>query len=195
MISGPRLSTARSCFGYFDREGLYPSVYQRQRQWDALSCKHYISDKELVNYSPYFTALQPSINNLETQRSYKTTDNRENLNFFLKNLSSALKIIRLFVKAEQNVYKTVNRRSASIHTSQILLSRNRLKLSPWSFTHVFKKLDWNYSEGEGFKSALLSSFFNISNHEKHKNIPKYLDNALTDFVRTIPTCHYELYSI
>ena len=34
-----------------------------------------------------------------------------------------------------------------MHTNQILLSSNRLELSPWSFTHVFKKIEttmrWN----------------------------------------------------
>ena len=39
------------------------------------------------------------------------------------------------------------KKSASIHTNQILLSSKRLKLSPWSFTHVFKKIEttlrWN----------------------------------------------------
>ena len=34
-----------------------------------------------------------------------------------------------------------------IHTNQILLSSNRLEVSPWSFTHVFKKIEttmrWN----------------------------------------------------
>ena len=65
---------------------------------------------------------------------------------FLKNLSSALKIIRQFVKVDQNVKKTANT-SASIHTNQILLSSNRLELSPWSLTQVFKKIEttirWN----------------------------------------------------
>ena len=36
---------------------------------------------------------------------------------------------------------------ASIHTNQTLLSSNRLELSKWSFTHVFKKIEttmkWN----------------------------------------------------
>ena len=44
------------------------------------------------------------------------------------------------------MYKTPNK-SASIHTNQILLSSNRLELSPCSFTHVFKKIEttmrWN----------------------------------------------------
>ena len=45
--------------------------------------------------SPYFTALQ-DINILETQRSYTTTVNLENLKFY-KNLSRGFKIIRLSV--------------------------------------------------------------------------------------------------
>ena len=51
-----------------------------------------------------------------------------------------------FFKVDQNVYKTANK-SSSIHTDQILLSSNRLELSPWSFTNVFKKIEttmgWN----------------------------------------------------
>ena len=42
---------------------------------------------------------------------------------------------------DRNVYKTANKGSASIHTNQILLSSNRLELSPWSFTYVFKKIE------------------------------------------------------
>ena len=65
---------------------------------------------------------------------------------FLKNLSCGLKIIRKFVEVERNFYKTFNK-SLSIHTNQILLSCNRLELSPWSSTHVFKKIEttmrWN----------------------------------------------------
>ena len=75
--------------------------------------------KKIANCSPYFTILQV-ISYLETQRSYKITVNLKNLKLF-KNLSSGSQIIY------QNVYKTANKR-ASIHT--ILLSRNRLKLSP-----------------------------------------------------------------
>ena len=65
---------------------------------------------------------------------------------FLKNLSSGLKIIRYFVKVDRNAYITANK-SALIHTNQILLSSNRLEVSPWSFTNVFKKTEttmrWN----------------------------------------------------
>ena len=91
-----------------------------------------------MNCSPYFTALQ-YINNLETKRSYKRKVNLTNINFF-KNLSGGLKIIHLFVKEDQNVYKTINK-SASIHTNQTLLSSNWLELSPRSFTHVLKKIE------------------------------------------------------
>ena len=63
-----------------------------------------------------------------------------------ENLSSSLKIIRRFLKVDQNVYITANK-SAPIRTNQILLSSNRLEVSPWSFTHVFKKIEttmrWN----------------------------------------------------
>ena len=51
------------------------------------------------------------------------------------------------VKVDQNVYKTADK-NASIHTNQALLSSNRLELSPWSFTHGFKKIEttmrWNF---------------------------------------------------
>ena len=53
------------------------------------------SDQKLANCSPYFTALQ-DINILETQRSYKTTVNLENLKVY-KNLSTVFKIIPLSV--------------------------------------------------------------------------------------------------
>ena len=50
------------------------------------------------------------------------------------------------MKKTNHGYKTANK-SASIHTNQTLLSCNRLELSPWSFTHVFKKIEttmrWN----------------------------------------------------
>ena len=59
---------------------------------------------------------------------------------FKKNLSSGLKIIRLFVKEDQNVYKTANK-SALIHTNKTPLPSNRLELSPLSFAHVFKKIE------------------------------------------------------
>ena len=63
----------------------------------------------------------------------------ENLKFF-KSLLSGIKIICLFVKVDQNVYKTVNK-SASLQTNQMLLSSNQLELSPRSFTYLFKKVE------------------------------------------------------
>ena len=50
------------------------------------------------------------------------------MNFFKKSIKR-FKIICLFVKEDQNVYKTTNK-SASIHTNETLLSSNRLELSP-----------------------------------------------------------------
>ena len=50
------------------------------------------------------------------------------------------KIICYFVKVGHNVYQTANK-SASFNTNQILFSSNRLELSPWSFTHVFQKIE------------------------------------------------------
>ena len=63
----------------------------------------------------------------------------ENLKFF-KSLLSGIKIICLFVKVDQNVYKTANK-SASLQTNQMLLSSNQLELSPRSFTYLFKKIE------------------------------------------------------
>ena len=109
---------------------------------------------------------------------------------FLKKSIVRFKIIRKFVEVERNFYKTFNK-SASINTNQVLLSCNRLELSPWSYTHVFKKiattLRWNSTS-----KALLSSSFSTDNGQtsrlsifycipNHKNvIPKYLKNVLTD---------------
>ena len=64
---------------------------------NSLTCKNEISDKTLANCSPYFTALIQVINKLETQRSYKTKVNPENLKLEQTDLSSGFKIIRLFV--------------------------------------------------------------------------------------------------
>ena len=63
----------------------------------------------------------------------------ENLKFF-KSLLSGIKIICLFVKVDQNVYKTANK-SASLQNNQMLLSSNQLELSPRSFTYLFKKVE------------------------------------------------------
>ena len=54
--------------------------------------------------------------------------NLENLKF-LKHLLSGIKIICLFVKVDQNVYKTADK-SASLQTNQMLLSSNQLELCP-----------------------------------------------------------------
>ena len=108
---------------------------------------------------------------------------------FLKSLSSGLKIIHSFAQVDRNVYKTANK-SASIHTNQILLSSNRLELSPWSFTHVFKKIEttmrWNcmskalrFPQLTASQTLRLFIFYRISNHKTFT--PKYLDNAHTDF--------------
>ena len=66
----------------------------------------------------------------------KMTVNLENLN-----LLSGLKMICLFVKVDQNVYKTANK-SALIHTNQIqLLSSNRPEAESYlhDLSRVFKK--------------------------------------------------------
>ena len=86
----------------------------------------------------------------------------------------------LIVKRDQNVYKTATK-SALIHTKQILLSSNRIKLiSPWSFTHVLKKIETTMR-----RNCISKAHFRIS---IHKNlIPKHLDNALTDFALTSRT--------
>ena len=59
-----------------------------------------------------------------------------------KNLLTCFKIIFLFVREDQNVPKPLTRAP-----NQIPLSRNRLELSPLSFTHVFKEIEttvsWN----------------------------------------------------
>ena len=107
---------------------------------------------------------------------------------FLKNLSRGLKIILYFVKVDWNVYITANK-SALIHTNQILLSSNRLEVSPWSFTYVFKKIEttmrWNcMSKALRLVQITVQRqdcqfFYRISNQKNF--IPEYLDNALTDF--------------
>ena len=87
----------------------------------------FLTKKLLANCSPYFTTLQ-YINNLETQRSYKRRL-ISRISNFLKNLSCGSKIICVVVKVDQNVYKTANK-SASTNTNEIIVSNNRLKLSP-----------------------------------------------------------------
>ena len=121
----------------------------RQYSWIMRDSRSLVNTKfpiKVANCSPYFTILQV-ISNLETQRSYKITL-ISRISSYLKNLSSGSQIIY------QNVYKTANK-SASIHT--ILLSRNRLKLSPWFFTHVIKNVETtiNYEGKLLFKSPSI----------------------------------------
>ena len=114
--------------------------------------------------------------------------NLENLN-----LLSSLKMICLFVKVDQNVYKTPNK-SALIHTNQIqLLSSNRPEAESYlqDLSRVFKKnkttVRWNNCISQTLRFLQTTtkhqycpvfSTFTIN----HKNfIPKYLNNALTDF--------------
>ena len=149
----------------------------------------------MANCSPSFITIQ-YINNRETKRSHKGRFISKVLIFLNKSIVR-FKIIRKFVEVERNFYKTFNK-SASINTNQVLLSCNRLELSPWSSTHVFKKiattLRWNSTS-----KALLSSSFSPDNGQtsrlsifycipNHKNvIPKYLKNVLTDSAET-STC-------
>ena len=145
---------------------------------ERLSLVNKISDKKLLaNCSPYFTTLQ-YINNLETQRSYKRRL-ISRISNFLKNLSCGSKIICLVVKVDQNVYKTANK-SASTNTNEIIVSNNRLKLSPWSFSHRFLerlKLLW----GEiAFQSRLVfyrwRSNIKIVQFLPHSNRKKKIKN-------------------
>ena len=75
---------------------------------------------------------------LHIKRSYKGSLISRILFFYYFFKLSA----NLLKKTKINVYK-----SASIHTNQTFLSSNRLELSPWSFTHVLKKIEttvrWN----------------------------------------------------
>ena len=66
--------------------------------------------------------------------------------FFFNKSIEWFKNFSLICWSRPKCSKTANK-SASIHTNQILLSSNRLELSPRSFTHVFKKIEttmrWN----------------------------------------------------
>ena len=142
------------------------------------------------------------INDLETKRSYKRKVNLKNFKCFKKSIER-FENYSLICKRRLKVYKTAQK-NASIHTYQTLLSSNQLELSPWSFTHVFKKIEttmrWNCMS----KALRLlqitakhqdSPFFTVSNYKNF--IPKYLYNALTelweekaplnDFGRTVPS--------
>ena len=64
----------------------------------SLTCKHKISNKiKRINCNPYFTALQ-DINILETQRSYKTTVNLENLKIKKKICQAVSKLFAYLFK-------------------------------------------------------------------------------------------------
>ena len=71
-------------------------VVNSREKWEALTCKHKISDKILANWTPYLTALQ-YINNPESKKSYKRTVNLKILKF-LKNLLSGLKLVTNLLK-------------------------------------------------------------------------------------------------
>ena len=72
--------------------------------------------------------------------------NLKNIKFLKQSIERFKNYSLIFVKVDQNVYKTANK-SASIHTNKTLRYSNRLELSPWSFTHIFKKIEttlrWN----------------------------------------------------
>ena len=135
---------------------------------------------------------------------------REEYYFFKKNLSSGLKIIRSFAKVDRNVYKTTNK-SASIHTYQILLSKNRHHLSQVFLTRLkLRTMRWScmvksasFSTDNGQTSRF--SLFNRTIKFSPQNISITLaltDSPLTsrtsmrpywrkkapvnDFVRTVP---------
>ena len=83
-------------------------------KWEALTCKHKISDKIFANCCPYFTALQ-YINNLETKRSYKRKLNLKSINFFKKSMEQ-FKNYSLICESRPKGLQTGNK-SASIHRS------------------------------------------------------------------------------
>ena len=71
-----------------------------------------------------------------------------------------------------------------MHTNQILLSSNRLELSPWSFTNVSKKIEtikmWNYMSkvlrflhitAEHQDCLLFTIFLTIKTCSYRKNLP------------------------
>ena len=133
-----------------------------------------------------FTALQ-YINNLETQRSPKTTLNLENI-ILKKNSIEWFKNYSLICSSRKKcLQKPSANKSASIHAKQILCSSNRLELSPWSFTHVFNRIEATILREIACQKRFVLQltakiqdcpFYCISNHNNF--ILKYLDNALTD---------------
>ena len=105
--------------------------------------------------------------------------NLENLKF-LKRLLSGIKIICLFVKVDQNVYKTANK-SASLQTNQMLLSILAISLSYLhDLSHTFlKRLKLLWGKALGFLQITAEHqncpvLNHISNHKN--SIRKYLDN-------------------
>ena len=58
-----------------------------------------------------------------------------------------------------------------MHTNQILLSCNRLELSPWSSTHVFKKIETTMRRNCMSKALLSSSLFTDNLTAKHQGCP------------------------
>ena len=80
-------------------------------------------------------------NDLEKHKHVK------NVPTFRRNYDAIIKEWNKASKMQVQKECTANK-SASIYPNQILLSRNRLQLSPWSFTKVFKKIEttmtWSY---------------------------------------------------
>ena len=70
-------------------------------------------------------------------------------NFLKKSYPAVSKLFAYFLLSRPKCLKKTPHKSASKHINQILLSCNRLKLSPapWTFTRVFKKIEttmrWN----------------------------------------------------
>ena len=86
-----------------------------------------VNTKLLTNCSPYFIVLKV-INNLDTQRSFNTMVNLENLKLKKKILAvpklfaHLLKLTKIFTKNAKN--------STSVYNNHIFLSCERLLLSP-----------------------------------------------------------------
>ena len=108
-----------------------------------------------------------------------------------------------FVKEDQRVYKTTNK-SDSIHTNETLLFSNRLELSSWPLTHVFKKIEttmrWNCMFFTVFLTIKISSQ-NISitllqiSLKFHEHRGRYWRKKapLNDFGRTVPSAEIYCY--
>ena len=118
------------------------------------------------------------------------TVNRENLNFFKKIYRAVstlfvylLKQTKMFTKSGTGAPRYIPIKSFFLAIGQSYLhdlshtfsKRLRVKL-------YFKSASLTTDNG---RTSRLSSFNSISNHKNHKNIPKNIDNALTDFVRTV----------